>query len=52
VDVRFPSVSIDYESWPYYIGWILHAWPANIEKKPVTQTSALNKNGPQKAPDT
>jgi hypothetical protein len=28
VDVLFPPVSIDYESRPYHMGWILHAWPA------------------------
>jgi hypothetical protein len=24
----FPAISIDYESRPYHMGWILHAWPA------------------------
>lgn len=27
VDTLFPPVSIDYESRPYHMGWILHAWP-------------------------
>jgi hypothetical protein len=28
VDVVFPPVSIDYETRPYHMAWILHAWPA------------------------
>jgi len=28
VDVLFPPISVDYESRPYHMGWILHAWPA------------------------
>lgn len=31
VDVFFPPVSIDYESRPYHMAWILHTWPANID---------------------
>jgi len=27
VDVLFPPVCIDYETRPYHMGWILHAWP-------------------------
>jgi len=27
MDILFPPVSIDYESRPYHMGWILHAWP-------------------------
>ena len=26
-DLLFPAVSIDYESRPYHMGWILYAWP-------------------------
>jgi hypothetical protein len=26
-DFLFPAVSIDYESRPYHMGWILYAWP-------------------------
>jgi hypothetical protein len=44
MNVLFPPVSIDYESRPYEMGWILHTWPSNYEKKSVMQTSALNKN--------
>lgn len=29
VDVLFPPVSIDYETRPYHMGWILHAWPVS-----------------------
>ena len=29
VDVIFPPCSVDYESRPYEMGWILHAWPSN-----------------------
>ncbi|UCD49720.1 MAG: hypothetical protein JSW27_19570 [Phycisphaerales bacterium] len=28
VDVLFPPVSVDYETRPYHMGWILHAWSA------------------------
>ncbi len=31
VDTFFPPVSIDYESRPYHMGWILHAWPLGRE---------------------
>jgi hypothetical protein len=27
MNVLFPPVSIDYESRPYHMGWILYAWP-------------------------
>lgn len=27
MDIFFPPVSIDYESRPYHMGWILYAWP-------------------------
>ena len=44
-----PAVSIDYESRPYHMGWILHAWPPNREKKfEMTQISTLNTNCPEK----
>jgi len=32
VDILFPPVSIDYETRPYEMGWILYAWPSNGEK--------------------
>jgi hypothetical protein len=28
VDVLFPPVSVDHETRPYHMGWILHAWSA------------------------
>jgi len=31
VDILFPPVAIDYETRPYEMGWILHAWPAGQE---------------------
>jgi hypothetical protein len=31
VDTFFPPCCIDYESRPYHMGWILHAWPDNKE---------------------
>ena len=43
VDAAFPPRSVDYESRPYHMGWILHAWPSNRGKKSVMQTFALNK---------
>jgi hypothetical protein len=42
-DIFFPPVSIDYESRPYHMGWILHAWPANLEEKSVVSTSVIDK---------
>jgi len=32
VDIAFPPTWIDYESRPYHMGWILHAWPAGGEQ--------------------
>ena len=29
VNVLFPPVSVDYETRPYHMGWILYAWPDN-----------------------
>ncbi|OHB76606.1 MAG: hypothetical protein A2Z25_06065 [Planctomycetes bacterium RBG_16_55_9] len=43
VDVLFPPCSIDYETRPYHMGWILHAWPSSREKKSVTQVSLLEE---------
>jgi len=31
VDLLFPPVAIDYETRPYEMGWILHAWPVGRE---------------------
>jgi hypothetical protein len=31
VDIIFPPNSIDYESRPYHMGWILYAWPIRRE---------------------
>ena len=33
MNVFFPAVSIDYESRPYHMAWILHAWPLKREKR-------------------
>ena len=49
VDIIFPPGSIDYESRPYHMGWILHAWPADYRKKSVTQDFVINKTRPQKS---
>jgi len=35
LNMIFPPVSIDYESRPYHMGWILHAWPGDFRKKSV-----------------
>jgi hypothetical protein len=32
VDILFPPVAVDYESRPYHMGWILHAWPTSRER--------------------
>ena len=42
VDVVFPPAEIDYETRPYHMAWIFHAWSANWKKKSAMQTSALN----------
>ena len=42
-DVAFPPNKIDYETRPYHMGWILHAWPLSHDRKSVMQTSVLNK---------
>ncbi len=44
----FPAVSIDYESRPYHMGWILYAWSSSRKKKFETHISALNTNRPEK----
>ena len=31
VDLLFPPTSIDYETRPYEMAWILHAWPVSCE---------------------
>jgi hypothetical protein len=41
VDVAFPPSSVDYESRPYHMGWILHAWggaePRTMAARPVSR---------------
>ena len=49
VDVAFPPNSVDYESRPYHMGWVLHAWPANRASEPLRQYSRLYKNSRFKA---
>lgn len=48
VDMIFPAGSIDYESRPYHMGWILHAWPADFQQESITQDLMLNKTRLQK----
>ena len=43
VDIIFPPNSVDYESRPYHMGWILYAWSADHRKKSMAQASVLNK---------
>jgi len=43
VDMAFPAVSIDYECRPYHMGWILHAWPTDFDRKTDTQPSRFPK---------
>ena len=31
MDIIFPPSSVDYESRPYHMGWILHTWPVGTE---------------------
>ncbi len=33
INIFFPAVSIDYESRPYHLAWILHTWPAQSSLK-------------------
>lgn len=48
VDIIFPPNSVDYESRPYHMGWILYAWPDENQKKSAAQASVLNKiNSPK-----
>ena len=42
VDALFPASSIDYETRPYHMGWILYAWSSNNETKSKMQISGLN----------
>ncbi len=44
VDIAFPASSVDYESRPYHMGWILYTWSTNRNKKSVIQTFVLNNN--------
>ena len=39
-DVLFPPISVDYESRPYEMGWILHAWPITHELQSHERLSA------------
>ena len=43
VDLAFPPNSVDYESRPYHMGSILHAWPLNRTLEPLRQYSRLYK---------
>ena len=43
VDIAFPPSSVDYESRPYHMGWILHAWPANRTSESLKQYSRLHE---------
>jgi hypothetical protein len=40
----FPPVSVDYESRPYHMGWILYAWNSNITKKFTTEVCTVDQN--------
>lgn len=44
VDVLFPPLTIDYESRPYEMAWILHAWPMTCEPRPLEQSSPPQAN--------
>jgi hypothetical protein len=41
VDAFFPPVAIDYESRPYHMAWILHAWPAGHAVRIHEESSRL-----------
>ncbi len=43
VDLVFPPNSVDYESRPYHMGWILHAWPADCTSEPLRHCSRVHK---------
>lgn len=43
VDTAFPPNSVDYETRPYHMAWILYAWPLNRLEEFGMQTPAVNK---------
>ena len=38
-DIAFPPVAIDWESRPYHMGWLLHAFPASLSNRFLKQTT-------------
>ena len=44
--VRFPPISIDYESRPFYTGGIVVVWPPDRMEQSVMPSSALKKSRP------
>lgn len=41
VDLVFPPGSVDYESRPYHMGWILHAWPTNRNSETLNNSPSF-----------
>ena len=48
MDILFPPVSIDYETRPYHMGWILHTWPAKHYEGSVMKTLITDSSFPPK----
>jgi hypothetical protein len=49
VDLFFPPVTIDYETRPYEMGWILYAWPAGRELPPMSQLASSRTDTARKS---
>lgn len=41
-DLAFPPIAVDWESRPYHMGWLLHAFPASLSNRFLTQSTQTN----------
>jgi hypothetical protein len=44
VDLFFPPIAIDYETRPYEMGWILHAWPVSRDLQTMNELASPQGN--------
>jgi hypothetical protein len=51
MDALFPPMTIDYETRPYEMGWILHAWLAGSELQPLKQSAPPHTDLPTNPSD-
>ena len=42
-DIAFPPVAIDWESRPYHMGWLLHAFPASLTDRFLKKTNTQER---------